>query len=201
MNKLRKFMAVTLGVLLLGVVSGVMAMAQCGGASPKAVALSYRAHSRAGSLMLARWSPGEDDRDEASTEPIVGMWKVSFVATGPDGGQIEVDHGYSVWHSDHTEILNSARPPTRQNFCLGVWKKVGGRSYRLNHFALDFADGVHQSGIVQITEEVTVEWSGKTFEGKFTIAPFDLNGVAIPGAAVTGIITGRRVTVNTTPSD
>ncbi len=45
--------------------------------------------------------------------PIVGFWHVKFIAKGngfiPDGTVI--DMGFSQWHSDGTEILNSSRPP------------------------------------------------------------------------------------------
>src|ERR1700754_3743133 len=52
----------------------------------------------------------------ASTPSIVGMWKVTFTSNGK-----LVDFGYSVWHSDGTEILNSGnRAPVTENFCLGV---------------------------------------------------------------------------------
>jgi hypothetical protein len=44
--------------------------------------------------------------------------------------------GFSQWHSDGTEILNSSRPPATSNFCLGVWEKTGPFAYKLNHFAL-----------------------------------------------------------------
>src|SRR5215467_13944459 len=54
-----------------------------------------------------------DDRGWESHVSIVGMWKVQFISKGntthnppiPDGAI--VDFGYSQWHSDGTEILNS----------------------------------------------------------------------------------------------
>ena len=66
---------------------------------------------------------GQDDPDSGS-QTIVGFWHVKFVSEGsegiPDG--TEVDAGYSQWHSDGTEIMNSAgRSPITGSFCLGVW--------------------------------------------------------------------------------
>jgi hypothetical protein len=69
----------------------------------------------------------------ASASPsIVGLWSFQFISKGnaagtpsiPDGAQ--VDFGYSQWHSDGTELLNSgSRAPATENFCMGVWQKTG----------------------------------------------------------------------------
>jgi hypothetical protein len=54
--------------------------------------------------------------------PIIGFWHVTFISKGtgfiPD--DTVVDKGFSQWHSDGPEILNSSRPPATSNFCLGV---------------------------------------------------------------------------------
>jgi hypothetical protein len=68
---------------------------------------------------------------EINTATIVGMWNIQFVSQGntahnppiPDGAQI--DFGYSQWHSDGTEFMNSGgHAPATQNFCLGVWVRT-----------------------------------------------------------------------------
>ncbi len=142
------------------------------------------------------------DREEA-LEPIVGLWKVSFVSMGtpgiPDGTL--VDHGYSVWHSDKTEILNSSRKPLTGSFCLGVWEKVDRRTYRLNHFALAFDDtGATPVGTVNIREEVTVGPEGRLYKGSFTFDFYDTNGVHypsnVPGNHISGTVTGERMLVS-----
>ena len=56
------------------------------------------------------------------------MWHATFTAWGnqpgpPDGTQL--DNALVTWHSDGTELMNSARPPQDGNFCMGVWKKTG----------------------------------------------------------------------------
>src|SRR5580658_1070233 len=56
-------------------------------------------------------------------EPIVGMWHVTFTAQGngsagpPD--KTPIDNAMIVWHADHTEIMNSGRPPQDGSFCMG----------------------------------------------------------------------------------
>ena len=122
---------------------------------------------------------------------IVGMWSVQFFA----GGAM-IDFGYSVWHSDGTEFLNSGgRSPATQNYCLGVWAQTGPFSYRLNHFALSYDPGGTLNGKVNIKEDVILDPKGNEFSGPFTIDVFDPTTGA-PLQHVAGRIVGRRVTVN-----
>jgi hypothetical protein len=37
--------------------------------------------------------------------------------------------------------MNSSRDPETQSFCLGVWTKTRPFHYRLNHFAISWANG------------------------------------------------------------
>ena len=138
-------------------------------------------------------------RDRAA---IIGFWHVKFISKEssgiPDG--TEVDAGYSVWHSDGTEIMNSAgRSPTTNAFCLGVWQKIGPRKFQLNHFAAAYdPTGTQLIGPANIRENVTVGPEGKHFEGTFTIDQYDESGNLL--AHVQGKITGTRIEVNTLPS-
>ena len=67
------------------------------------------------------------------------MWHVVFTAQTQNGdaipvpGGVVIDNSVVVWHSDGTEIMNSARSAQDGNFCLGVWKRTGERPYLLNH--------------------------------------------------------------------
>jgi hypothetical protein len=138
-------------------------------------------------------------------DPIVGMWHVKFVvkgstSTAPDGA--EFDAGYSIWHGDGTEIMNSGgRPPQSGDFCLGVWEKVRDHEYKLNHFAAAWdSTGSTFLGPAQIQEQITLDRNGNSFSGTFTVDQFvETNGVLnpIPVAHFQGNITGTRITVNT----
>jgi len=83
-----------------------------------------------------RWRCSGAGRPGSDNVSIVGFWHVKFVSdgisTGIPGGVpkgAEVDAGYSQWHSDGTEIMNSGgRAPNTGDFCLGVWAKVGRAS-------------------------------------------------------------------------
>ena len=130
----------------------------------------------------------------ASGEPIVGFWKVTFISEGttgiPDGTVI--DQAFAQWHSDGTEIMNSGRAPVTQSFCLGVWKKVGGLRYKLNHFAISFDPQSNPVGPANIHEEVAVDPKGSSFTGTFTIDQFDTAGNTL--IHITGTLAGLRIT-------
>ena len=140
-------------------------------------------------------APPVATRDDDNDAGIVGMWKVQFVSEGtngiPDGTMI--DSAYAQWHSDGTEIMNSGRPPITSSFCLGVWKKTGESTYKLNHFALSWdPSGTVFVGPANIRENVTLNAQGNSFSGTFTIDQFDTNGNTL--AHIVGKITAQRVT-------
>ena len=134
-----------------------------------------------------RWG---DDRDKSGLEPIVGLWKISFVDKDKD----YTDTGYAAWHSDFTEFQNSEKAPSTGAVCQGVWEKSGRRTYRLNHYALGYTDGVTLSNIVRIREEVVVNESGNKFSGVFITDVYDTNHNLL--VEFKGPITGKRVTMD-----
>jgi hypothetical protein len=124
---------------LLGVLFATQASAGCNypdpqvGSSPNQRQPSGRDQ---GQFIRTAFSQNSDqDFDEV---PITGLWKFSFTAEGntdiPD--DTPIDKGYVQWHADGTELMNSFRAPTTGQFCMGVWKRVGRFTYKLNHFAL-----------------------------------------------------------------
>jgi len=194
------------------------ATAQCGGfRSSLAHPTSWRPNLGQSHLQRAAFggAQGQDDlaRDDVS---IVGFWHVKFVSdgisTGIPGGVpkgAEVDAGYSQWHSDGTEIMNSGgRAPNTGDFCLGVWAKVGARQYKLNHFAAawDPTKGAvgpagpagELIGPAHIQEEVTLGPGGDRFAGSFSIDQYDESGNLL--VHLEGKITGTRINVDTPES-
>ena len=178
----------TVGAALLTTLLASTASAGCGSYDPG----QPRSYDLEGSAAQAQSS---DSSQTSSGNSIVGMWKVSFNATDGSGF---TDFGYSQWHSDGTELLNSgSRAPATQNYCLGVWQQTGDRTYKLNHFALsyDFTTGV-LNGKVNIREQVTLGPHGNRYSGTFTIDVYDPTGTTVV-SHVAGNIVGKRITVDT----
>lgn len=124
----------------------------------------------------------------AATPSMVGMWSIKFFT--PDNHLF--DFGYTQWHSDGTEFLNSgSRKPAWQNYCLGVWKKTGDYTYRLNHFAIGYDDAGNHVNDVNIHEFIRLDPGGNTFDGSFEIDVYDLTHTRI--AQVGGTLTGSRI--------
>ena len=76
-----------------------------------------------------------------STPSIVGFWKFQFISKGNTshnpsipGGAL-LDFGYMQWHSDGTELINSA---VHADFCMGVWAHTGFLTFEINHFPINF---------------------------------------------------------------
>ncbi len=201
---LRK-LSVAVGVILMGTILTVRASAECGStARPRALQpQSWQGNElfQQGSWLLV------SDHDD---DPIVGMWQVKFTAEGntgsgapPDGTPI--DNAFVQWHSDGTEIMNSGRPAQDGNFCLGIWKRTGKSSYKLNHFALGNDTENAPSGIgnpggpTQIRESIVLSRDGNRYTGSFTLDAYDTSGHNV--AHIVGQVSATRVTVSTSASD
>ncbi len=197
MKKSVRMATATLGLFAICAVFTPDASAGCGNGPGSIGAFNAKLLS----ATQARESPPLISKSEDTTQPggsdIVGMWTVKLVAmnnpAGPPDGT-PVDEGFSQWHSDGTEIMNSARAPATGNFCLGVWKKTGRFTYKLNHQLLNFDPSGVLIGPGTIREEVVLDRGGNSFSGTFTIDLFDTSGNTI--VHVVGRITGARFTVD-----
>ena len=208
MKTMLRTVCLTLGLTLTVTILVLNANAQCGAtderdATTSANRLPQRfALSRSATQMASLQQLGRQDQGTlAATPSIVGLWHVKFVSEGtsfiPDGTVI--DMGFAQWHSDGTEILNSSRPPATSNFCLGVWEKTGRYTYKLNHFALSSDLNGNLIGPANIRENVTLDPTGRTYSGTFSIDQFDLNGNNL--AHITGNVSAARLTVDSTPAE
>ena len=181
------------GVLAL---AAPAAWAGCGGAFEPA---SYGGDAiKPGDPRLIRIDDGQGNNRPS----IVGLWSIQLTA----GGQT-VDFGYSAWHDDGTEIMNSGgHPASTGNFCLGAWAQTGPNRFHLNHFALAYdptkfsspGDATHAPGglmaRINLIEDVVLAPNGKSFTGTFTQIGYDpVTNAVIPMFGASGQITGQRV--------
>jgi hypothetical protein len=205
-----RFVTYSLGALF-GAGLAPMAQAGCGDTSflqtPFVFAQpnsSGSAVARRANLAVAAMAGGNAMVNTAS---IVGMWNVQFISQGntthnppiPDG--VQIDFGYTQWHSDGTELMNSAgHTPVTGNWCMGTWVRSGYFSYELSHWALSY-DATSQvlTTKVNIREQVTLDPSGNEFTGTFTITVFNATtGVQVD--QLVGTLSAKRITVDqTTP--
>ena len=140
----------------------------------------------------------------AKNPSLVGMWSFQFISQGnttrspsiADG--IQLNFGYTQFHSDETEILNAgARSPAQENFCLGVWQQTGNFTYQVNHFALNYdATTGTLLGRIIVIEMVTVSPGGTALSGTFVETVYDTKGNQTDH--LTGQVAAQRMTVDTT---
>jgi hypothetical protein len=184
MKTLRK-LPVTVGAIVVVVMMAATANAGCGDIGHGEATLKRQGWQGSEFGLPALRLVRQEDND-----PITGMWKVTFAV-----GTTTIDRGFSIWHADGTEIMNSGdRPPMTSNFCLGVWKNINNH-YKLNHGAISWdSTGTVQVGAANIVEDVVLGPKGNEFSGSFTITQYDMNGNVLE--TVSGNITGTRIDVH-----
>jgi hypothetical protein len=204
MTNFRRLTLVLATIMIAGMFSAT-AYAACGDSTRLAPRFHPQAWQGSGAVQPGSLLRVSDDDDDS----IVGMWHVTFTAKGnnpgpPDGAQI--DNALVTWHRDGTELMNSARPPQDGDFCMGVWKKTGKNTYKLNHFAWLANDATggpsgigSPQGPTRFFEEVTLSPDGNHYTGTFTLDGYDTSGH--PVAHITGVLAGTRITLATTVDD
>jgi hypothetical protein len=206
MKNLIKMTMLVVTIITLGAVMVPQASAGCGNPFQK---------SGKGHVVPQSWE-GQDGfegasllavSDHDSDVSMVGMWHVLFIAEGntgaglpPDGAP--VDNALSTWHSDGTEATVSSRAPDTGDVCLGVWKKVGRRHFKLNHFGISFdpsTDPNNPQGFANIRQDIDLAANGETFVGSFTIQQYDQAGNLL--IEIKGALKGTRVGLKTSVGD
>lgn len=182
-SKLSTRLWLGLGVLILGLASGAFAQSSNMGCG-------YNPHAKPAPALKSASLELVSSNDSVGA-PITGFWKIQLSL--PDGTVI--DDGYATWHADGTEIINSSRPPISGNFCMGVWKRTGRSSYKLNHFAMGWdPSGTNFIGPTNLKEQVVLDRSHNSYVGTFTVDQYDTNGNVV--AHVEGQVTGQRITAD-----
>ena len=140
-------------------------------------------------LPAAAQSAG-DRADDDAADMLVGMWRADFLV-----GDALYDQTLQQFHSDGTEnILSNGLPPALGNVCLGIWKRVGPRTFKLRHLAWNWdADGTF-AGLFEMIVTFTVNRSGE-YRGTFVADSYDLSNERIPELHVEGEVTALRLAV------
>jgi hypothetical protein len=196
-----------LGLAVVGAlaIAAPSAWAGCAADAVKSPAMFDAGH-RDGAMLIRV----ANQNGQGNGAPIVGLWSVTLTAGGNT-----VDFGYSEWHADGTEIMNSGgHAASAGNFCLGVWAQTGANTYHLNHFALAYdptnwntgapfpnpiAPGEAAGGLIakiNLIEDVVLAPGGNSFTGHFTQIGYDPNhpGTVLPQFGAAGTIVGTRIT-------
>ena len=179
-----------IGALALILSVAPAALAQCGLPNKPIKPSAWSPQIGAATPRLVTACLDDFDNHEPS---IVGMWHAVFTAETMNGAAIHapgtvIDNSMVVWHSDGTEIMESARPPQDGNFCMGVWERTGPLHYYLNHLpwlgndTANAPSGLgNPTGGAQIIEKVELSRDGKTYSGMYGPPPCCKRKVKIAG--------------------
>jgi hypothetical protein len=191
MKNVWRTLTVGFGALVLPLLFVSNSNALCGTNRPVPTHTGYYYQPGGAHLLLAD--------DVLNPSPIVGLWHVKFYLKDTPGFKdgTEFDAGYSIWHSDGTEMtLSGGRPPLIGDVCMGVWKHLGHGVYKLNHFGASYDNsGLNLIGPARIQETVTLDRDRDSFSGPFTIDQYTEAGNL--AGHFQGTITGTRITVDT----
>ncbi len=200
MKAISRAITMTVGAGILSALCVSQAVASCGDLSSLQgpfTLVDPHVEAKASAPRVESDNPDQRGRWSAS---IVGMWQVQLISKGntshnppiPDGTLI--DFGFTQWHSDGTEIQNSAGVPGG-GFCLGVWGQTGFLTFELNHFPIAFnATTGAVANYINIREQNTLSPSGDSYTGTFTEDVYDPKGNHVDHLA--GTVVATRITVD-----
>lgn len=136
------------------------------------------------------------------TGSVVGMWQ-AVLRIGDSSGPV-YDEVFQQFHSDGTEmIVSNGLPPALGNVCVGVWKRTGPGTYKLNHMTWNWLpdDGPFGvpgtfAGHFELQVRLRLNDSGNAYRGTWKATNYDTDGNHIPALDAEGVVTGKRITVD-----
>jgi hypothetical protein len=134
-----------------------------------------------------------DHSSAGHSASIVGLWKTTFLAgDGPDVAY----EGFQQWHVGGTEVMvDNGVSPAFGNVCVGVWKQVAARTYRLRHVTFNWDAQGRPAGTFVMQMTVTLDRRGNRYSGRYVADSFDLSGTVIPELHLEGTVRSVRIAV------
>jgi hypothetical protein len=156
-------------VLVAGL--GASASASCGDSLVAMAAKAASVHNQSGSPSISTPAGAAPASDSPTKSSIVGLWQIRFVVEGQT-----IQEAYQAWNVGGTEIHNPNVDPRTGNVCLGVWKKVAPRGYKLSHNVYLYDTNGNFQGKVHLSEALTLSDDGNTHSGSFVLDFYDPSG-------------------------
>jgi hypothetical protein len=146
----------------------------------------------AATAAAAAAAAADDDSNPAAS--VAGLWNtIYFIGNGHD----VYDQAYQQFHADGNEnMLSRGLPPVLGNVCLGVWKRVGPRTFKVRHVAWNWnLDGTF-AGTFEMEVTLRVNRKATSYTGAWVADNFNVSGAAIPDLHFEGIAQATRITVD-----
>jgi hypothetical protein len=130
---------------------------------------------------------------------VVGMWH-AVLRLGSNGPVY--DEILEQFHADGTELLvSNGLPPALGNVCVGVWRQVGPRTYKLKHMTWNWSSDQNEafgvqgmfSGHFELEMTLRLDERGREFTGAWSARNFDTSGEHIPALDARGVVNATRI--------
>ena len=160
------------------------ALASCGDSLSAMAAAAASVHNQSQPMQRGSGS----SPDNAVNSSIVGLWHIEFLV-----GDTVIQEAFQLWNLGGTEVHNPRVDPRGGSVCLGVWREVGRRTFKLTHRVWAYDTTGDSQGVLHLSQTVTLDHTCNTFDsGSFTIDLYDLSGNFVTQIA-TGTVTGERI--------
>jgi hypothetical protein len=133
---------------------------------------------------------------------VVGMWH-AVLRIGTNGPVF--DEVFEQFHPDGTELLvSNGLPPALGNVCVGVYRQVGPRTYKLKHMTWNWSPDMNAAfgiqgtfaGHFELEMTLRLDERGRQFNGVYSARSFDVEGKHLPEFDVRGVVNASRITAN-----
>jgi hypothetical protein len=182
---------VTLSVLLVAICPGLVgrASAACFSTPTKTPFAAPKALFSAPSAAAAAL----DDFDQPAS--LVGLWNSEFLlGNGPD----RYDQAFQIIHADGTEMMvSNGLPPALGNVCVGVWKPVAPRTFKLKHMTWNWNGDGTLRGTFLMTVTIRLDRRGTSYTGTWDADSFLTDGTPDPELPhAEGVAHGSRISAD-----
>jgi hypothetical protein len=139
-----------------------------------------------------------------SPPSLIGMWRTTLTLGNSD---VVYDEALEHYHGDGTHLLiSNGLPPALGNVCIGIYKKIGPRTYKLRHMTWNWSpdpntvlgDPVPGTwvGRFELNLILRLDERGNSYRGTWSVKNFDTDENHMPAYDVSGVVRGTRINVN-----
>jgi hypothetical protein len=159
------------------------------GAAPGARGPLSAGKAQFAAAAAAALATANDDNTPASS--VVGLWNTTYLlGEGPD----VYDQAYQQFHADGNEnMLSRGLPPSLGNVCLGIWKRVGPRTFTVKHVAWNWNGDGSFAGTFSMNVTFRLDRRAARYTGTWEARNFAPDGTLIPELNAGGVVNAVRV--------
>jgi hypothetical protein len=127
-------------------------------------------------------APSRKADTDSDNSSVVGLWHIRF-----NVGDQTIQEAFQIWNDGGTEVHNPNVDPRTGNVCLGAWKAVGKRTFKLAHRVWIYDTEGNFGGTIHLSETIYLGHKGQTHTGTFALDFYDPAGnfqFEVPGDVV-----------------